>query len=264
MRRGIVFFSLCISLYSYGLEKAIIPSKKITILIHGTRMMRSFPFSLSSSLKTFDANLSTPLMGLHHYTEVHEANNQVTIAKILHKTSPILFPLETFYFYGWSGQLSLSERRKEAKNLALQIQSLIVEPYKTKYGITPEITIITHSHGGNLVLNLAREKNLPFSIDTLIMLACPVQHETTKFIISPVFKTIYSLYSHNDILQVLDPQFIGTINHGVIKAFTKKSTSPLKRMWGKINMAFLFITSFYQNSITLSNKYGLETTSSMV
>lgn len=237
-------------------------TKKFTIFIHGTRMIRYFPLNLSSNMKVFDTLLSTPHLGLHHYSSVNEPNNQIKIAKTLHAADPTMFPLDTFYFFGWSGKLSVTERRIEAKKLAHEIDTIIIKPFKEKYGIDPEITIITHSHGGNIALNLGREKNSSLIIDALIMLACPVQHETKKYINNSVFKTIYSFYSDNDSLQVLDPQFLGSIGHGVIKAFIKKSTKPLKKIWQKMKWPFLSSSRKFTEKTSLYQiKMGWEDTS---
>jgi hypothetical protein len=57
-----------------------------------------------------------------------------------------------YYVFGWSGLLSQKRRRKEAVRL---YNSLIEERDKLiDLGFEPKIRIISHSHGGNLVLNL--------------------------------------------------------------------------------------------------------------
>ncbi len=38
------------------------------------------------------------------------------------------------------------------------------------------------------------------------MLACPIQEETKEYIKHTMFKNIYSIHSHLDMVQVLDPQ----------------------------------------------------------
>ena len=73
-----------------------------------------------------------------------------------------------------------------------------------------EITLITHSHGGNVALYLAQvaeENNDPtFKIKRLILTGCQIQDETECYAQSPLFEKIYSLYSVIDFLQVADPQ----------------------------------------------------------
>ncbi len=60
---------------------------------------------------------------------------------------------ELLYTFGWSGLMSQHSRRYEAirlyNALAQEVEKL------QKEGLTPRIRIITHSHGGNLCLNLA-------------------------------------------------------------------------------------------------------------
>lgn len=83
---------------------------------------------------------------------------------------------------------------------------MVVE-YESKYGVKPEITLITHSHGGNVVLNMAalKDNDGDFAVQA-ILLACPVQHETKELVADPFFKKVYSFYSTSDILQIIDPQ----------------------------------------------------------
>jgi hypothetical protein len=58
-----------------------------------------------------------------------------------------------FYAFGWSGLLSQTNRRSEAIRF---YNSLCAEVDHLKQrGIHPKIRIITHSHGGNLALNIA-------------------------------------------------------------------------------------------------------------
>ena len=113
-----------------------------------------------------------------------------------------------FYLFGWSGKLSYQEREDTARILYNEIKALIAE-YKKQYGTTPALRLITHSHGGNVALNLAKIKeagDTEFVIDELILLACPVQIKTAPLIKDKLFKKIYSLYSTRDLIQILDPQ----------------------------------------------------------
>jgi hypothetical protein len=117
------------------------------------------------------------------------------------------FPLEEFYIFGWSGKLQDQERKQAANRLHQEINAL-VSRYKEKYGCAPTIRIIAHSHGGNVALNMATIADLtPFCIQSLILLACPVQDKTMHLICAPMFQRVYSLYSSFDMIQVLAPQF---------------------------------------------------------
>ncbi|MFA6263599.1 MAG: hypothetical protein WCW33_03465 [Candidatus Babeliales bacterium] len=58
-----------------------------------------------------------------------------------------------FYAFGWSGLLSQTNRRSDAIRF---YNALCAEVDRLRHqGIHPKIRIITHSHGGNLALNLA-------------------------------------------------------------------------------------------------------------
>ena len=67
---------------------------------------------------------------------------------------------------------------------------------------------ITHSHGGNVALNLAAVDHTKSSwhINEAILLACPVQNKTKHLIDNQLFDRLYSLYSTTDTIQVIDPQ----------------------------------------------------------
>ena len=60
-----------------------------------------------------------------------------------------------YYAFGWSGLLSQSRRRKESvRFLNEEVEKL------RKNGITPKITILCHSHGGNVALNMGILANI--------------------------------------------------------------------------------------------------------
>jgi len=58
-----------------------------------------------------------------------------------------------FYTYGWSGLISQYRRRSEA----IKFYRALTEEYTRlqSSGISPKIRLIAHSHGGNLILNMA-------------------------------------------------------------------------------------------------------------
>lgn len=135
-------------------------------------------------------------------TQSYEYPNKYVLPKIgaiLNSKNAVAFPIDTFYLFGWSGQLSLKGRRKAAEELYLSLK-----------GYDHPITLICHSHGCNVALNLAavaqEHNDTEFYIDRLILLAGPVQEATKKYIKSPIFKKIISFYSESDVFQVIDPQ----------------------------------------------------------
>jgi hypothetical protein len=145
--------------------------------------------------------------------------------KTISDTDPERFPFDSFYLFGWSGQLKPQKRLQAAQKLHTCLTQLSAE-YKERYLVEPYIQLITHSHGGNVALNLAKindtTKN-PVFIDELILLACPVQYETSHFVHHDTFKKIYSLHSHWDIIQVIDAQGWKPFKERIKNAFRKDS-----------------------------------------
>ena len=173
-----------------------INEQKVTIWVHGTCL---FPRLFLN--KSFNSD-----PGLTKAQSVTPNYYLKTIAESISVGAPMDYPFEAFYIFGWSGGMNNRERKEAAKNLYLSIIE-IFECYKLQNKI-PKITIITHSHGGNVALNLAKlnKNNNNVFIEKLIMLACPVQNKTKENVKNPFFKKIYSFYSTMDFLQVLDPQ----------------------------------------------------------
>lgn len=186
------------SSYYESLQKSMpLTSKRIvTIWIHGTRL-----FSRTSFREVFNGQT-----GLRKAREIEDQHSLRMIADTLAYNYYDSFDLESFYFFGWSGKLCFASRLEAAQLLYAQLRQIILNYHHT-YGERPYIRIITHSHGGNVALNLARVKtDSSVIVDELIMLACPVQAETKHFIHDPIFKQITALYSCLDMLQILDPQ----------------------------------------------------------
>lgn len=177
----------------------------ITIFVHGTHTQ---PLT-----KLFKKYIYGPKEGICKLTELHPRCYMRYAMEVLTIANSNQFPGDHFYTFSWSGKLSSKARYEDSKLLYNQIKSLINE-YSAQ-GKIPKITIITHSHGGNVTLNLAQNQNnnIPeFIIDKLILLACPVQCETKHLIKHKMFKKIYNIYSTVDMLQVMDPQGIKTRN----------------------------------------------------
>lgn len=146
---------------------------------------------------------------------------------ILNNINPEEYSDTSFYTFGWDGRLSNQSRVESAKIL---YQSLFyeVQKLKNKYE-NVNITILAHSHGGNVALNMANAYNELKSdllIDKLILLGTPIQSETANFILSPLFKKIYNFYSNSDIVQVMD--ILSTQDSSSKRRF--KNITPLQNM----------------------------------
>lgn len=193
-----VFFPPKNTQTAIDLSNAVTQQPTITIWIHGTRL-----FYAAGTLRNF--HFSKP--GLHLACEYEPKYHMHQIGKTLVDAAPHFFSPDSFYCFGWSGRLDFGAREKAADLLYKEL-TLLIDRYQKEHNITPKVRIITHSHGGNVVLNLARivPKDTPLSIDELILLACPVQDQTASLINSPIFKKIFCIYSQLDIFQILDPQ----------------------------------------------------------
>lgn len=170
----------------------------ITIFIHGT-----LPPKAVCKLPILDKFFFCPLgLTLAKNLDLcaEEVYHLAQVPFTLEKADPEEFNSDKFYLFGWSGKLSHRERVKAAHELYDHIKNLKLE----------KIRIISHSHGGNVALNLKTVSDLNgdnlFSVEELILLACPVQKHTSELIKSSIFKKKYVFHSHADILQILDPQ----------------------------------------------------------
>jgi len=208
------FFFLCIlpsCIHKRYIDKQILyvsPEKKhpikhiqappVTIWVHGTLMFyKPFYYNIFNSKSCL---IPTTLLPYNHKLRL--------ISDALIEQDPASFTPEEFYAFCWSGKLQAFERKEAAKKLHEDLITLI-DTYQKKYNCYPVIRIITHSHGGNVVLNMAKIKTdalHSISIQSLVLLACPVQENTQHLISSPLFKKIYSLYSSFDLIQIIAPQ----------------------------------------------------------
>lgn len=203
-------------------------TQNITIWIHGTRGSAFLPTGLSKSVSQVEKNICSAPKGLHKASSLDPQLNNYAIAQTLNTIDEDQFPLEHFYSFGWSGELDAQVRKEAAQELYDQLKKLMLS-YVVQYAAVPKVTIITHSHGGNVALNLAgiiAQEN-PIIIDRLILLACPVQKETAPFVNSELFKNIYAFYSLNDQIQILDPQMFHPIKEGIKDAWNSHSLKPL-------------------------------------
>lgn len=180
----------------------------ITVWIHGTQPDGHLPPFLQNLTKSVTHMLCGDIKGLHRTAELDALHYPFLRAKTLAAANPALFQSEHLYTFGWSGNLSLNARKVAAHDLFGALKTLVTS-YLEKYSSSPEIILISHSHGGNVILHLAEIEDpdgFKLSVSKAILLACPVQNHTSHLIQSPVFKRIYSLHSHTDMIQIADPQ----------------------------------------------------------
>lgn len=189
-KQSIITIALMLCLYTNLQANEQNNIKPVTVFVHGTL----FHSWLSWIVHELDCPLGLNLAIKH--------GNKYVMGKIpyiLSQAAPEKYPLETFYMFGWSGELSFEERQESAHDLYHELKK-----------IKGPITIIGHSHGGNVSLNLAQiaqdHNDKEFIIDELILLACPVQQVNAHLVKSKIFKKVFSLFSSVDWEQVGDPQ----------------------------------------------------------
>lgn len=180
-----------------GTEQQCAQVPTITVFVHGTRLFPKFAaqeqfYSANGMIKISDLDPS--------YKAIHMMASELT------RLDPKRFCYDRFYTFGWEGELDFNARLETAKVLYKELNR-IVDEYEKKHGVRPHLRLIAHSHGCNVVLNLAtaKDKNNRLTMD-IVLLACPVQDETKDLINDPIFNKRYALCSMGDLVQVIDPQ----------------------------------------------------------
>ena len=112
-----------------------------------------------------------------------------------------------YYTYGWSGLMSTNRRYQDAIDLYAGLKKELA--LFAQRGIKPKVRLIGYSHGGNVILNLARIRQergngFDFYVDELILLGVPILKETDYLVADPLFKKAYHIFSYSDRIQPLD------------------------------------------------------------
>ena len=114
--------------------------------------------------------------------------------------------IHSYFLYGWAGLLSDDYRKKESEKLYHELIAL-KKKVNTQLKKDPLFILHGHSHGGNIVLYLALQEELNKSglyIEHVMLYEMPVQIETAKYCLSPLFKNVSLLYSEGDTIQTAD------------------------------------------------------------
>lgn len=192
--------------------------KPITILVHGTRL----PPPLLVAAPALFFGVTTP-SGLHKVSDVNPLYYFSYMAKGIYNVAPDEFPLENFYLYGWSGKLDSIEREIAGTLLYHYIKRIRTD---NRFAQTP-ITVITISHGASVVLNMAAvaEKNndTTLLVDRLVLLCGPVMDNTHDYVYSPVFKSVFNIFSAGDSIQVGDPQQLENLKEEKKTFFSRRT-----------------------------------------
>lgn len=229
----------------------------ITVWVHGTQppnnSLKALRNIVQKPLSLINRELMLPYVhsepGLTTALSLPKNHYMRGILEILCSSDPINYDLNHCYVFGWSGKLNVKAREIASEQL-YNLLCVQVYEYREKHGVTPTIRIITHSHGGNVALKLplfAQDNPDRFTVNELILLACPVQHETAPYIANPMFKKIYSFYSYTDLIQIIDPQRLHNFNKKNIPLFSERRFPEHKKLMQvqlTFNNGYLFHISF--------------------
>ncbi len=197
---------------------------RLNIWVHGTTIRAAVPVKLAQF------HNSNKLM---HYSELMLDRGACPRAKVLAQADSVEFALNDFYLFRWSGLLNWREREAASIDLYHALNSKIDE-IVAKTGKYPIITLLTHSHGGNVALSLAKinkKFDNKLKIARLVLLACPVQHATAHLANDEMFGKVYAFYSNYDFIQVMAFQRLGK---PALRKFSKFSNKVIhvKTGWG--------------------------------
>lgn len=209
------------------------PPKPIIVWVHGTRGSSFMPWlEMNKAMKERVDGLTRTPKGLHPLSTLDQESKSYKFLTALSQADPKQFPYESIYAFGWSGKLDGPSRKKAAQRLYTALGELTAT-YKRTYGVAPPIMLISHSHGGNVVLNMAplNQERDDIAITKTILLACPVQQETALWSSNPLFGTFYSLHSHVDLVQIMDPQRLQPYREAFLQLQESKSLTPLKQAY---------------------------------
>jgi hypothetical protein len=136
--------------------------------------------------------------------EVHAAHYAIACYGTLMKR---LFPRyeADYYTFGHLGVLSHRYRTEVAKSLYAELYEKVKEAQDLYE--TVKVVLVTHSHGGNIALNMAAvesELKKGLIIDDLVMFGAPLQAETAPYAYHPMFKRVMNCYALGDIIQGSD------------------------------------------------------------
>ena len=218
--------TIVVTIFLNGKSETNKKNKTLVVFIHGTLPYDGYRENPPYKSDKFKYHPFQPIAkkGLHLIDE--SKSNIPAIFASMYQTSLSQVSLDQtdhiFYTFGWEGKLKEKNRLASAHKLYVQLEAEI-----SKYD-NPKVILLTHSHGGNVGLSLARsEENFKrkLVIDKLVLLGTPVQSETRSFINSPVFKKIYNIYSHGDMIQVAD--IFSTYDFFSKRSFKKKKSDIL-------------------------------------
>jgi len=111
-----------------------------------------------------------------------------------------------YYLFGHLGLLSHHYRNQVAQEeLYHHLCDLLARCNREYWHVT--LTIVAHSHGGNIALNLVeaeRAHKRGLRVDNVVMWGTPIQLETVSYAFDPMFKRVINCHSDGDWVQGID------------------------------------------------------------
>jgi hypothetical protein len=111
-----------------------------------------------------------------------------------------------YYLFGHLGLLSHQYRNQVAQEELYHHLCDLLAKYNKEYW-NVGLTIVAHSHGGNIALNLVEAERVHkrgLRIDNLVMWGTPIHVETIAYIFDPIFKRVINCHSDGDWVQGID------------------------------------------------------------
>lgn len=108
--------------------------------------------------------------------------------------------------FSWGGSLRQQSRKNAARALYFELLKAKNE-LESQTGLSVDIDLYGHSHGGNVILNLAgieADEKKRLHIKHAILLGTPIQKETVKYSSADMFEAVYNFYSRGDAVQIAD------------------------------------------------------------
>ncbi len=112
---------------------------------------------------------------------------------------------QIYFLFGHLGLLCQQYRADAGIELYNHLTDTVAELKKQYKHV--RVRIVSHSHGGNIALNLARAERLHkrnLVVDDLIMYGAPIQVETASYAYDPLFVRVINCYSEGDSIQSND------------------------------------------------------------
>ncbi len=178
----------------YGMLSQV---RKNLLLFHDQILLEEgwhkVPDHVIPSFHNKSLNIDDKKKAAYHFTPAYHAFAQKYFKKECdHK----------YYLFGHLGMLTQAYRKKAAQELYDHLCKTIDDLQHQYHKV--RLTIVCHSHGGNIALNLvtAEEKyQRGLVIDDLVLYGMPVQVETAAFAYNRMFKRVINCYSDGDSVQ---------------------------------------------------------------